>query len=54
MQTGENEMIWYEERLVRALQEARMANGRPRISGRRRQAPDGAAVNVALRPVVVR
>jgi hypothetical protein len=54
MQTEENDMIWYEERLVRALQQARMASGQPRTSGRRRQAAGGAAVNVALRPATAR
>lgn len=47
-------MIWYEERLVRALQQARLASGRPRTSGRRRQTAGGAAVSVALRPAAVR
>ena len=47
-------MIWYDERLVRALQQARLADRKPRTSRVQRAAASSAAVTVALRPVPVR
>jgi hypothetical protein len=47
-------MIWYEERLVRALQQARWAERRERPSRRRQGAAPAAPVGVALRPAPVR
>jgi hypothetical protein len=47
-------MIWYNEHLVRAMQEARLAERRPRVSRERRAAPAASAVTVALRPAPVR
>jgi len=47
-------MIWYDEHLVRALQEARLAERRPPGSRERRGAASGHAVTVALRPATAR
>jgi hypothetical protein len=47
-------MIWYDEHLVRALQEARLAGRRPRVSRERRGAASSRAVTVALQPAPVR
>jgi hypothetical protein len=47
-------MIWYEERLVRALQETRLADRREGTPRRRRGSASTVAVGVALRPAPVR
>jgi len=47
-------MIWYNEHLVRALQDARLAGRRPRVSRERRGAASGHAVTVGLRPATAR
>ena len=47
-------MIWYDEHLVRALQEARSTGRRPRLPRERRGAATRRAVTVALRPATVR
>ncbi len=47
-------MIWYNDRLVRALQQARLADPKPRASRVPRAAASRAAVTVALRPAPVR
>ncbi len=46
-------MIWYNERLVRALQEARLAGRRPRVP-REQPAAARQAVTIALQPAPVR
>ena len=46
-------MIWYNEHLVRALQEAWLAGRRPRVPGEQ-PAVAAKAVTVALQPVPVR
>jgi hypothetical protein len=47
-------MIWYSERLVRALQQARLADRKRRASRVRRGPALSPAVTVALRPAPVR
>jgi hypothetical protein len=42
-------MIWYDEHLVRALQEARLSGRRPRVP-REQPAAAGQTVTVALQP----
>jgi hypothetical protein len=52
-QPKEHEMIWYDEHLVRALREARLAGRRPRVP-RERPAAARQTVTVALQPAPVR
>jgi len=47
-------MIWYEERLVRALQQARLTERRERPARRQGRVASAAPVGVALRPAPVR
>jgi len=47
-------MIWYEERLVRALQQARLAEHRERPARRQPRVASAASVGVTLRPAPVR
>jgi len=47
-------MIWYQERLVRALQQARWSDRRAWATLQRRGTASPVAVNVALRPAPAR